>query len=226
MKKTLKFLLIGLILLAISITMVGCGKDDDEDDDEKSNKSKTENIVNDVEDNVNKVKENINKLSNTTVIDNNTDVNGTASTEGSWSGNIYRNEFLGLKFTMPSSWDKVDDSELSDLMGMMAQDQTTGDNAIVQFEEVPAGTTEQLIYDNLKTGLESVTEMQYTVGDLKTETLAGKTYKTVTASVSYSGVNMVQKYYLYVNGTKAGYIIITVLDQSRLDKIISYFSAY
>lgn len=209
MKKTLKLLLIGIILFAVSFAMTGCGK---EDKDTKSNK-KEENteVVNTItNDNNNTVNDNNNKKS-------------TAPTTDGWNGNAYGNVFLGVTFNMPSSWIKEDDSNLSSQMTMMAQDPTTGDNVIVQFEDLPTGASAELIYDNLKAGLEAMTEMNYNVGELKTETLAGVTYKSVTATVSYAGIDMVQKYYILVNGNKAGYIIITVTDSSRLNTVISYF---
>ncbi len=225
MKKTFKFLLIGMILLAVSFTMVGCGKDDEDDDDEDDRKSKKNSV--EVVNNTNS--QELGNLLNTTVTTNTTgsnDVYGTAPTTGSWSGNTYMNEFLGIKFNMPSSWTKADSSELSAGMGMLVQDQSTGDNVIVQFEDVPSGTSAQLIYDNVKTGLEAMTEMNYKVGGLSSEILAGRTFSTMTATVSYSGVNMVQKYYIYINGDKAAYIIITVTDSSRLNTILSYFDRY
>ena len=223
MKRTLKFLLIGMILLAVSFTMAGCGKDDDDDDEDKGSKKNRTEVVN------NTSTEELGNLLNTTVNTNTTggeDVHGTASYLGTWNGNTYINEFLGVNFKKPSSWVKADDDDLTTDMGMMVQDQTTGDNVIVQFEDLPSGATAELIYENLKTGLEAVETMNYSVGELKTEDLAGKTFKTVTASVNYSGISMVQKYYILVHGDRAGYIIITVTDASRLNTILSYFEKY
>ena len=61
MKKTLKLLLIGLILLALSFTMTGCGKEEDDDEDRTSekNKSRVENAagVNDIDNLLNSQRE-------------------------------------------------------------------------------------------------------------------------------------------------------------------------
>ena len=207
MKKTLKILLTILLLIAVSFGISGCKKDEEEETKSKKDKGNTEVV-------------NTTKNDNDFDDEDEEDDDANVSSVGTWNGNVYKNEFLGIKFTMPSSWTKTSDSEL------MAQDSSTGDNVIVQFEDLPTGADAELIYDNLKDQLESLTDMEYDVGSLETERFCGKTFKTVKATVSYLGIDMVQKYYMLVRGNKAGYIIITVTDASRLDSVLSNFSMY
>jgi hypothetical protein len=47
-------------------------------------------------------------------------------TRGVWNGNVYSSQYLGLRFNMPSSWFIVSDTELAEMIGVLATGIGTG----------------------------------------------------------------------------------------------------
>ena len=80
------------------------------------------------------------------------------------------------------------------------------------FEKAPANVSVDYYLKNVKKGLESVTDMGYVVSDdITTETVGGKEYKVLTATIPTYGLT--QKYYTQ---KKDGYFI---------DILITYYDS-
>lgn len=197
MKKTSKILLIVVSLLLVLITLTGCGKN-------TTNENKT-------------AKETIARG----VIDEN---------------NVYKSEYAGITFTLPEGFKYASDQEIADMMNvgaeilsegkndltkvleqtalydMVAQDATYGTSVMVMFEKATANVSVDYYLKNVKKGLESVTDMGYVVSDdITTETVGGKEYKVLTATIPTYGLT--QKYYTQ---KKDGYFI---------DILITYYDS-
>lgn len=197
MKKTSKILLIVVSLLLVLITLTGCGKN-------TTNENKT-------------AKETIARG----VIDEN---------------NVYESEYAGITFALPEGFKYANDQEIADMMNvgaeilsegkndltkvleqtalydMVAQDATYGTSVMVMFEKATANVSVDYYLKNVKKGLESVTDMGYVVSDdITTETVGGKEYKVLTATIPTYGLT--QKYYTQ---KKDGYFI---------DILITYYDS-
>ena len=197
MKKTSKILLIVVSLLLVLITLTGCGKN-------TTNENKT-------------AKETIARG----VIDEN---------------NVYKSEYAGINFALPEGFIYASDLEIADMMNvgaeilsegkndltkvleqtalydMVAQDATYGTSVMVMFEKATANVSVDYYLKNVKKGLESVTDMGYVVSDdITTETVGGKEYKVLTATIPTYGLT--QKYYTQ---KKDGYFI---------DILITYYDS-
>lgn len=197
MKKTSKILLIVVSLLLVLITLTGCG-----------NKTTNENKT---------AKETIARG----VIDEN---------------NVYKSEYADITFALPEGFKYASDQEIADMMNvgaeilsegkndltkvleqtalydMVAQDATYGTSVMVMFEKATANVSVDYYLKNVKKGLESVTDMGYVVSDdITTETVGGKEYKVLTATIPTYGLT--QKYYTQ---KKDGYFI---------DILITYYDS-
>ena len=202
MKKTSKILLIVVSLVLVLITLAGCGN------------NTTNNTENNTENQT--AKEAIARG----VIDEN---------------NVYTSEFAGIKFTLPEGWVYSTDEQIANMMNvgvellnenkdnlskileqtalydMVANDQTNGTSVMVMFEKSLLNVNEEFYLNNVKKGLESVTELDYQIsGEITTETVGGKEYKVLTATVP--AYNMVQKYYVVKKGDYFVDILVTYID--------------
>lgn len=202
MKKTSKILLIVVSLVLVLITLAGCGN------------NTTNNTENNTENQT--AKEAIARG----VIDEN---------------NVYTSEFAGIKFTLPEGWVYSTDEQIANMMNvgvellnenkdnlskileqtaiydMVANDQTNGTSVMVMFEKSLLNVNEEFYLNNVKKGLESVTELDYQITDeITTETVGGKEYKVLTATVP--AYNMVQKYYVVKKGDYFVDILVTYID--------------
>ncbi len=146
----------------------------------------------------------------------NTDNKGNDAKEfarGSWAGNVYTNDSLGLTVTVPENWEIADDEELAELMGltvenlsgeglseeflkvqntydMKAQDSELGSNVIVMAENlaVSAGGTAYSEKDYAALIMNTLPEeLGYSFDDGETVTIGGRDYYHIHAS-AYEGL--------------------------------------
>lgn len=140
---------------------------------------------------------------------------------GSWSDNVYSNDFLGLKFKLPNGWKYSSDEEIAEMMNlgtellndeqkaaaeisklnnayyMVANDPNTGDNISIISEKPAMEVTTEFYINQLKTQLQNVNTIKYEIGETSKEAVAGKECDTLTVDASMSGVKMTQRYYIY-----------------------------
>lgn len=140
---------------------------------------------------------------------------------GSWSDNVYSNDFLGLKFKLPNGWKYASDEEIAEMMNlgaellndeqkaaaeisklnsayyMVANNPNTGDNISIISEKPAMEVTTEFYINQLKTQLQNVNTINYEIGETSKETVAGKECDTLTVDASMSEVKMTQKYYIY-----------------------------
>ena len=248
----LKLLVIGL-MLAMSLTVLaGCGKKEENNNqnentsnttsDNNQNANNTENTSNTTSDN-NPNANNTEDSSNTT-----SDNNQTTKKElsrGKWKDKVYTSEFADLKFTLPDGWTRSTDEEIAQTMqlgedvlknenlyvseisklnvvyDMMAKNSSTGGNVTVMMEK-NAGTAKD--YANaLKTQLGQLTQVKYTIGDVKETKIGNNTYTVLTTEASASGATVFQNYYLRDEGDYVVAVLVTETSKDNLDKVVKCF---
>lgn len=164
---------------------------------------------------------------------------------GTWQGNVYTNVFLNVKYTMSDSWKKDTNEELAELMDtevdtltdneklskedgvyhFMVKDETTGDNVILLSEKASVSSMKTYV-NSLKTQLKNVTNMKYTIGEEKDETVNGIKYKTLETDCKIESQVLKQKYYIVKNNGYFTSIIVTNVttdDSEFMNKIINSF---
>ena len=164
---------------------------------------------------------------------------------GTWQGNVYTNDFLNVKYTMSDSWKKDTNEELAELMDtevdtlndneklskedgvyhFMVKDETTGDNVILLSEKASVSSMKTYV-NSLKTQLKNVTNMKYTIGEEKDETVNGIKYKTLETDCKIESQVLKQKYYIVKNNGYFTSIIVTNVttdDSEFMNKIINSF---
>ena len=210
MKKTSKILLIVLSLVLVLIVLTGCGNN--------AEKNVTED---------------------NTVVGNNENLSAKEAIARGVidENNVYTSEFADITFTLPEGLRYADDTEIANMMNvgaellteneedvteileqtalydMVAKDDYYGTSVMVMFEKATLDVSVDYYLKNVKTGLESVTAYNYEVSDeITTETVGGKEYKVLTATVPAYGLT--QKYYVE---KKDGYFI---------DILVTYYDTY
>lgn len=220
MKKTSKILLIVFSLIIVLIVLTGCGN----------------NTENNTTGNNAGIKNNENLSAKEAIARGVIDVN-----------NVYTSEFADITFTLPEGLRYADDTEIASMMNvgaelltenaenlteileqtvlydMVAKDDYYGTSVMVMFEKATLNVSVDYYLNNVKTGLEAVTVYDYEVSDeITTETVGGKEYKVLTATVPAYGLT--QKYYVE---KKDGYfinILVTYYDiYVDLDTLIANF---
>jgi ABC-type glycerol-3-phosphate transport system substrate-binding protein len=180
------------------------------------------------------------------------DANGAKKlVRGSWAGDTYTNEYLNLTFTMPEGWSSMSDEQLATLMGlsadnlaaagvevnkemlelmtivdMQAQDPMTGNNVLVNIENIGKMAknvvSEEDYIDLTREQLEEA--YGYTFSDYTTETVAGETYTMAKGEVTMSGIAMSQYFYVRKVDKYMLAIIVTVVDGSDVSVVMNQFS--
>ena len=134
---------------------------------------------------------------------------------GSWNENTYTNEFLGLTYSNPDGWVRYTDEQIKDIMKLgselidaseiskklseltsvtyMMSSSANGSNVILMSEKPIVSMSEKTYAETLKTQLENQQALDYVLSDIKNETINGKEFVTIEASVQ----NINQKYYIY-----------------------------
>lgn len=172
-------------------------------------------------------------------------------TPGTWTDNVYENEYAGLTFTMPEGWTALSDEEISEMMGvgteimkesglefseemlelqsiyaMMAQNPTTGTNVSLMFENLAlsaGGTklTETDYIDALKSQLEQV-GIPYTFGETTERTIGGNTYVVLEADATDYGAK--QFYCVRKSGKYMIASIITITGDDSVEDVFNCFN--
>ena len=169
--------------------------------------------------------------------------------------NVYTSEYANLKFAPSEDWVFASDEEIAEIMGytsdefiledfqesianneyksiydFMAQDNVTGANVIVSYENLAltvGGTSydEEAYADATRELLSDMTtsNIAYTFTDNETVEFAGEEYLTFSAEADYGGVLIDQIYYLR-KIDKYMLAIIVSGQNDYMDTILSYFS--
>lgn len=217
MKKSVKILLIVISLVLVLTALTGCGN--------------------------NEVNNNQSELNNTS----NQSGRETLTRGTIDENNVYNNGYADITFKLPDGWAFATDEQIADMMNvavemldsengnlaevieetglydMVANDQTNGTSVMVMFEKSMLNVNEEYYLNNVKNGLEAVTEFSYQVSDeITTQTVGGREYKVLTAEVPE--YNMVQKYYVEKKDNYFIDILITYIDGvADLDSILANF---
>lgn len=218
MKKLLKTLLVLAMLCAVTITLVGCGKE------ENTNTAKEENTVN-----------------------NENQEAATNFSRGEWQDNKYVNDFAGIKFNLPEGWEKYSDERIAEIMnigvaalnedqqkmaelaeqtavyGMAANNPSTGASVMITIEKPVLKVTPEYYVSSVKQQLEAVEGVGYVVGEQYTTKIAGTEYQALDANATVSGYTVSQTYYIKAVDDYIVGIIITTTGDGQLNEILSYF---
>ena len=225
MKKLLKVLGIALCLILVISLLTGCVKKEEVE-------VEAEKIVADLEE---KVETDLTTKQEEKKIE-----------RGIWANDVYTNDFAGITFNLPSGWKYSSDEEIAEMMNigvdllnedqkelakiaeqtslydMVAQDPTTGTSVMVMFEKTAIKVTTDFYIDKLKSGLEDVDSLNYSIGDVTTDNIAGETYTVLSTTVP--AYNMVQKYYIKPEGNYFVVVLFTYLEgKAELNSILGNF---
>ncbi len=169
---------------------------------------------------------------------------------GSTLGDVYENEYLGLKFVKPSTWTFSTAEEIAEIAGttadlleeggveevevgdeyfdMMASDGETGNNINISLRIV--GNTGSVDYDELLQGIEdSIDEYGKAIGftyefsDRTETTLSGITFHKFTATADYLGISFKQSGYVALKDGVLININITIMDESDIEAVEAMF---
>ena len=217
MKKSLKIIALIICLVLIALIVGGCGKNE--------NTNETQPIINEEQETAQKEKE---------------------FKRGAWENNVYTSEFANITFKLPDGWTYSRDEEIAEMMNigvealnedqqamsklaeqtsvydMVSNDPSTGASVMVMFEKTPMKVTTDFYIDKLKSGLEEVEAINYTIGDVTTENIGSNEYTVLTATVPE--YNMVQKYYIKAEGNYFIDVLVTYIEgKTELNDIMSNF---
>ena len=220
MKKTIKVLLSILLVASMVPVLTGCG--------DKENSKKGEDAVEQSKD-VNVQQEEKVEIS-----------------MGKWNGNVYTNDFLGLKFNLPEGWKYSSDEEIAEMMNLgadllndeqkasaelakltsvtyvAANNPNTGNNVTIMSEKLLMDLTTEYYINQLKTQLAAVESMKYTIGGTATEKVGSLEYDTLTVSVDAYGIT--QKYYIRKMDNYIACIILTSVNgETGINEMVNCF---
>ena len=177
---------------------------------------------------------------------------GVELTRGVVEGDLYKNEFLGISFTKPSSWVYSTDEEIAaavnvaadtllndnlkdalennpTIYDMMVVDTITRTNLNVGFENLSKTmssniTVEQYV-DALKDQLSKVSSMTVTFrDDLETVKLGETEFTKCVCETKMSGVTMTQVYYLRKIDNYMAFVIVTITNGYTVADIEAMFN--
>lgn len=171
-------------------------------------------------------------------------------TRGVISGDIYSSTYSGISFTKPSGWRYLTEAELSETMNagadildqesfeqalasmmcvydMMVMDDTTGNNIIVSYENLTLSNSTNITPENYIKAVEQQLSAQsgfsITPGQKQTVTLSGSNYYRAGYTISYSGMEMSQYYYVRKLDKYMLGMIITVVDGTPIATLEAMF---
>lgn len=238
MKKAIKIALIVLLAISMLFVLTGCGKEDEKIREKDSIKD-NEEIISESKDSESENLESEDKENEETEVD---------FSMGEWNGNAYENEFLGLKFNLPTGWTYSSDEEIAQMMNvgaellgddlkmaaemakltsvyyMVANNPNTGDSVTILTEKPVMDVTTEYYLNQLKTQLQSVQSMNYEIGNTSKEKISGKEFDTLTVTASMSGIEVSQKYYVHKMGEYfIGIIVTSTSGESNINSMIKNF---
>lgn len=175
-----------------------------------------------------------------------TNVN-TEISMGEWNDNVYKNNFLGLEFTLPEGWTYASNEEIAEIMGLgadiafnndedmaelvnltsiyyvFATDPNSGNSVSVFTEKPLADVTMDYYMEQVKTQLEAVTEINYEIGEAATTVLDGREFSTLEVTAPDYGFT--QKYYMYkMDEYFMGIIVTASQEEDITDTIMENFT--
>ncbi len=234
MKKTIKSLLILLLVGSMMLALTGCG-------DKKTARKSDEKEFVETKQETNVIVE---EKQETNVVE-------TAKPEfsmGKWNGNAYTNDFLGLKFNLPQGWTALSDAEIAQMMNvgaellnddqkalaqmaeltavyyMVAKNPNTGNNVTIYSEKQFTEVSAESYIEALKTQLSAVQSINYEVTESSKENVSGIECNTLTLNANMSGVKMIQKYYIYkIDKYIIGIIATSTNGETGINEIASCF---
>ncbi len=169
---------------------------------------------------------------------------------GTFDGNVYESEFLGLKFTKPESWVYSTDEEISAAMGysadilgenikqafenntvvydMMVRDTLSGTNINISYEDLAkslaTNITEKQYIEAVKQQFANVEGMTVTFSDeIETVKLGDCDFTRVICSSSIYGVEMTQVYYIRKIENYMSNVIVTIVSDLTIEDIEAMF---
>lgn len=221
MKKAIKIALIILLIASMLFVLTACGKEG-----EKTTNDNTTNITNEQPAQEQKVEFSM----------------------GEWNNNVYTNNFLGLKFSLPQGWTYSSDEEIAEMMNLgiellnddqkaaaelskltsvyyiAANNPNTGDSVAVMSEKPSMDVTTEFYINQLKSHLSTVESVNYEIGEISKEKVADREYDTIIATTNVSGIKVAQKYYVYKMDEYFVAIIVTsVTGEDGIKDIIKSF---
>ena len=210
MKKTIKGLLIFMLIASMLFVLTGCG-----DKETAKKEDKEETVEQKQETNIEQEEK-------------------TEFSMGEWNNNVYTNDFLGLKFNLPDGWTYSSDEELEETNKQMAEqngvgyvtamDPNTGNNINIFSEKPAIDITTEVYINQLKTKLSAVETVTYEIGETSKEEFAGRECDTLEMTTTMYGVKVTQKYYIYKIDKYIIGIIATSLDgETGINEIIECF---
>lgn len=213
MKKTIKGLLIFLLIASMMFVLTGCGNKDNVEQEDKE--------------------------SSTVITEQNEETNVEQQKRpefsmGEWNDNVYTNDFLGLEFNLPEGWGYSSDEELEETNKQVAEqngvyyvsamDPTTGNNINIFSEKPSVNITTEEYINQLKTQLSAVEAIAYEIGETSKEEIAGREYDTLEMTATISGIEVTQKYYMYkIDEYFVSMIVTSVTGEDAIDEIMKSF---
>ena len=164
---------------------------------------------------------------------------------GKWSGNVYTNDFLKLKYNMPENWYRSTDEEIASIMYVgadiafgsdeflkevakntsiyfvVASDSETGNNLSIIAEDPLVDITVDYYLEQLKTQLAAIQDIKYEIGEVSTEKLSNVEYEVL--DVAIPDYDLVQRYYIRKQDKYIIGIIFTGHSVTELDEIAKSF---
>ena len=225
MKKTIKALLILLLIASMLFVLTGCGDKEtaEKEDKEEAVEQKQETNVEQEE-------------------------KAPEFSMGEWNNKVYTNDFLGLKYNLPEGWTYSSEAEIAQMMSvgaellnddqkaaaeiakltsvyyMVAQDSNTGNNVNIFSEKQLADITIEEYINALETQLLAVQSMNYKVEGTSKEKIGNIEADTLTLSVTASGIEIMQKYYIYkIDKYMIGIIATSLNGETGINEIAKCF---
>lgn len=170
---------------------------------------------------------------------------------GTWEADVYTNDLVGYKYTLPQAWEASSDEAIAELLGvsadvlsdedkwaiesakmtsvydMMAQDPTSGNNVIVLFENLllSAGTTDFTAEEYLEATtdlLKNTMNLDYSFDNTYDVTIAGDTYVVMSCTENSAGFS--QYYITRKVDIYMECIVLTIVDNTKIDDILAQFT--
>ena len=166
---------------------------------------------------------------------------------GTWEGSVYTNDFLNLTYNLPQNWVKYSDEEIAEIMNLGAEIVTNGNEFLKEVSKLTSVYyiftqdletnnnvsvySEKVVYDfdveyyltQVKNQLESLTDINYVIGENSSANIDGVEYTTLDVSVA--GLPILQKYYVRKQGKYfVGIIATSMTGEEGITEIMECFN--
>lgn len=172
---------------------------------------------------------------------------------GTWSGDTYTNDSIGLVFNKPENWVVATEEEMAQIMGiglevmqeatgtqysekmlelqtiydLYASDPATGASVLLMFENLTLSGSKDIKTEDYVTAFTGQMEQTGMYSDFESGemTLAGETYATVTATMEMMGVSISQTTLLRKFDSYMLVITATAMPEIDASTLLASFSA-